>query len=293
MSERVYRWLIRLYPRAFQEEYGAASRQLFRDRWNTERSFLARCRLWFDVLGDLAISIPREYRRPVSPKPVSGYRLSEAAVDAMPQHSLVPPFLALLTALIMGWLGDAPHVPLFIGYALLALPLTGGPLWHKRTARRHLLSLELFLEPDRIERKQAGCDLTLERSEIARIFEGAGGLIVSGPDRKMIWVPRRLNRYEQVREHLAAWMPIETPEPPEHALRVKPRYAVSFLVPSYVSAVLVRSPVWSVGLTLPAAIGLLVLSRAALRRPFKLPPVLIMFGPLAVLIVKNVLLFWR
>ena len=37
MSERIYGWLLRLYPRAFQEEYGAASRQLIRDRWNAER----------------------------------------------------------------------------------------------------------------------------------------------------------------------------------------------------------------------------------------------------------------
>jgi len=296
MSEKIYGWLFRLYPRAFQEEYGAASRQLFHDRWVAERGLVARCRLWWDVLGDLAVSIPREYRRPSSPKPVTGYRLSEEAVDAMRKYSLFPLYLALLGALTMGWLGDAPHLPLLIGYLLAAVPLTARHLLHRGHARRHLLSLELFLERDRIERKQPGYDLNLQRNEITRIFEAEGGLVVSGPDRKMIWIPRRLNGFEQVREHLAGWMSIETPEPPEHALRVKPRYAVSFLVPSFISALLVRSPGWSLMLGLLSGTGLLVMFRAALRRPtgvprVKLPPVLIMLGLIAALIVKNILVF--
>jgi hypothetical protein len=294
MSERIYTWLLRLYPRAFQEEYSASSRQLFRDRWNTERGFAARCRLWWDVLADLAVSIPREHRRPASLKPVSGYRLSEEALDAMPTHSLLPVSLALLAALTMGWLGDAPLVPLFVGYGLLALPFTAY-LRHTRSARRHLLSFELFLEPDRIARKQPRFDLTLHRNEITRILEGENGLMVFGSDQKLIWVPRPLNGYGQVREHLACWMPIGTSELHEHAWRMKPRYAVSLLVPSYVSALLVRSPGWSAMLALLAISGLSVLLRGALGRPqgvpFKLAPVLILFGLIAALAVKNILVF--
>jgi hypothetical protein len=111
----------------------------------------------------------------------------------------------------------------------------------------------------------------------------------------MIWVPAGLNGFQQVREHLAAWMPIEPEEPAHHSVRVKPRHAQFFLFPVYVSAVLVRAPWWSAGLALLAAPGLLALLRAALRPPagarFKPAPVLIILGLAAALIVKNVLLF--
>jgi hypothetical protein len=63
MSEKIYAWLLRLYPSRFREEYGEAALELFRDRASDERGFLARLRLWLDLVRDLAVSIPREYRR--------------------------------------------------------------------------------------------------------------------------------------------------------------------------------------------------------------------------------------
>ena len=62
MSEKIYAWLLRLYPSRFREEYGDAALELFRDRASDERGFFARLRLWLDLLSDLAVSIPREYR---------------------------------------------------------------------------------------------------------------------------------------------------------------------------------------------------------------------------------------
>lgn len=62
MSEKIYAWLLRLYPSRFREEYGDAALELFRDRANDERGFFRRLRLWLDLLSDLAVSIPREYR---------------------------------------------------------------------------------------------------------------------------------------------------------------------------------------------------------------------------------------
>jgi hypothetical protein len=63
MSEKIYAWLLRLYPSRFREEYGEAALELFRDRASDERRFFARLRLWLDLVSDLAVSIPREYRR--------------------------------------------------------------------------------------------------------------------------------------------------------------------------------------------------------------------------------------
>jgi hypothetical protein len=62
MSEKIYVWLLRLYPSNFQKAYGEEALQLFRDRAREERGFLSGLRLWLDLLGDLAISLPREYR---------------------------------------------------------------------------------------------------------------------------------------------------------------------------------------------------------------------------------------
>lgn len=61
MSEKIYSWLLRLYPASFREKYGDEALQLFRDRARDERGFVARLRLWLDLAADLAISVPREY----------------------------------------------------------------------------------------------------------------------------------------------------------------------------------------------------------------------------------------
>ena len=61
MSEKIYVWLLRLYPSQFREAYGSEALQLFRDRLRDENGFFRCVRLWFDVIVDLVISIPREY----------------------------------------------------------------------------------------------------------------------------------------------------------------------------------------------------------------------------------------
>jgi hypothetical protein len=61
MSEKIYAWLLRVYPASFRERYGEEALQLFRDRAHDETGFIPRLRLWLDLLADLAISVPREY----------------------------------------------------------------------------------------------------------------------------------------------------------------------------------------------------------------------------------------
>jgi hypothetical protein len=62
MSERIYKWLLRLYPSSFQKAYSDEALQLFRDRARDETGFLSALRLWLDLLSDLVISLPREYQ---------------------------------------------------------------------------------------------------------------------------------------------------------------------------------------------------------------------------------------
>lgn len=61
MSEKMYAWLLRLYPAHFREAYGNEALQLFRDRARDEKGFSPGLRLWLDLLADLAFSLPRAY----------------------------------------------------------------------------------------------------------------------------------------------------------------------------------------------------------------------------------------
>src|SRR5215472_8268683 len=61
MSEMIFRFLLHLYPSSFRREYGDETLQLFRDRRHDETGMWLSFRLWFDLLTDLAISLPREY----------------------------------------------------------------------------------------------------------------------------------------------------------------------------------------------------------------------------------------
>src|SRR5882762_7900593 len=62
MSEKIHACLLRLFPSHFREAYGDEALQLFRDRDRDEKGFFQQVGLWLDLLADLAISIPRQYR---------------------------------------------------------------------------------------------------------------------------------------------------------------------------------------------------------------------------------------
>jgi len=82
MSEKIYACLLRLFPSYFHEAYGDEALQLFRDRAHDEKGFFPRVRLWLDLLADLAISVPRQYRyvRPALTGAAVQQRLESAPV---------------------------------------------------------------------------------------------------------------------------------------------------------------------------------------------------------------------
>jgi hypothetical protein len=51
-----------MYPASFRAAYGEDALQLFRDRARDERGISASARLWFDLLADLVVSLPRAHR---------------------------------------------------------------------------------------------------------------------------------------------------------------------------------------------------------------------------------------
>ena len=96
MSEKLYAFLLKLYPRHFRRTYGDEALRLVRERAHTEKGFLSGLRLWLDLLLDLAKSLPREYSNPpttaiVAAHPVHG----ERSFQLLAQPSLNPARLCL------------------------------------------------------------------------------------------------------------------------------------------------------------------------------------------------------
>jgi hypothetical protein len=99
MSEKIYAWLLRLYPPQFREAYGTEALQLFRDRARDEKGFLPSLRLWLDLVADLAISVARGYRS-VQPALISAP--SPRPLDGLPLFCVLESELPRLGALLFG-----------------------------------------------------------------------------------------------------------------------------------------------------------------------------------------------
>ncbi len=61
MSEKIYAWLLHLYPTRFRSLYGSEALQLVRDRARDEPGLWKKIRLWADIITDLLGSLPREH----------------------------------------------------------------------------------------------------------------------------------------------------------------------------------------------------------------------------------------
>jgi hypothetical protein len=128
MSEKIYALLLRLYPAHFRKTYGEEALQLFRDRVRDERGFLSALRLWFDLLADLAISVPRGYRSVSAAVAVSQ---AQHLWDGTPSFHILEPEALSLRSLFYGGIASlAVYGSLFfmIGH--------GGNLFHFPTPSR-------------------------------------------------------------------------------------------------------------------------------------------------------------
>jgi hypothetical protein len=158
MSEKIYAWLLRLYPSHFREAYSDEALQLFRDRARDEKGLVPGLRLWLDVLIDLVISVPREYRR-VRPKLASVW---------VPAHlNRVPSFHVLE--------GEAIRpAALFFGGVLSLATLSGLPflIGHFGNLRAPRAP---FLEPQRAAYGHSSTaeGLQLDAAERQRVIDAA------------------------------------------------------------------------------------------------------------------------
>ena len=96
MSEKLYRFLLKLYPDHFRRTYGDEALRLVRDRARSEKGFLSGLRLWLDLLWDLAISLPREYSNAATTPMVATQPLNgEHSFQLLAERSLNPTLLCL------------------------------------------------------------------------------------------------------------------------------------------------------------------------------------------------------
>jgi putative ABC transport system permease protein len=65
-SLRLYRWLIKLYPATFRENYGGFLEREFRDELRESTGTAALCMLWIRLIADLAVSVPLQLAREVA-----------------------------------------------------------------------------------------------------------------------------------------------------------------------------------------------------------------------------------
>ncbi|MGC2398933.1 MAG: S41 family peptidase [Acidobacteriaceae bacterium] len=61
-SERMFGWLLRLYPSSFREKFRDEAVQLFRDRLRDEAGFFRKARLYGDLLLDAFHGLPQAWR---------------------------------------------------------------------------------------------------------------------------------------------------------------------------------------------------------------------------------------
>ena len=114
MSEKLYTFLLKLYPDHFRRKYGDEALRLVRDRGRQERGFFSGLRLWLDLLRDLAISLPREYSRApatpiLAPEPLGGERSFQLLAEPPLNRNLLCLSGALSAVLFWGCAFIAAH----------------------------------------------------------------------------------------------------------------------------------------------------------------------------------------
>ncbi|MGA3241610.1 MAG: hypothetical protein ABSG03_35560 [Bryobacteraceae bacterium] len=96
MSEKLYEFLLKLYPDHFRRTYGDEALRLVRDRARREKGFVSGLRLWLDLLWDLAKSLPREYSNaPITPIVATQLLNGERSFQLLAERSLNPTLLCL------------------------------------------------------------------------------------------------------------------------------------------------------------------------------------------------------
>ena len=153
MSEKIYEFLLKLYPDHFRRTYGDEVLRLVADRARSEKGFLLGLRLWLDLLLDLAISLPREYSHtPTAPivatQPLNGEPSFHLLAERWPNPALL--CLGGMLSAVLYWasvLAVAPSAGRSRYYSLLRFRCKGlwRALWLRLdipTKKNHLFEIQ-------------------------------------------------------------------------------------------------------------------------------------------------------
>lgn len=173
MSEKIYAWLLRLYPAHFRRAYGEDALQLLRDRARDETGFLAKLRLWLDLAADLALSAPGQHMRVLDRQPLQTAPCFQLLANETPRRAALVSggLIALVTLGVLPFLlshsGGYGHV-----YSSVPEPLSfpdaqsqphppppmapGDPLDRKRAIERILEDLKQYYVDAEVAQKMAG-----------------------------------------------------------------------------------------------------------------------------------------
>jgi hypothetical protein len=245
MSEKIYRWLLYLYPKQFRREYGPALLQLFRDRFRAEPGLFAHLRFWLDLIVDLARSVPGEHLRTSRANADERrYCLSENALTALFRRTTLAPAVLFYLFTILGFsvarLANASPNLLLIVYSTLAI---GGAtkLRGIRNFRQRWRTFEIVIEAECIQQNRCGREMRLSRAAVTEIFEEEHGLILLTSGANAMFIPSQLNGYEEVRKHLNHWMPVKRHVAPNGANTL---LLTSGALPLHTAMLLVPVGVW-------------------------------------------------
>jgi hypothetical protein len=253
MSERLYRWALRLYPRTFRERYADEMTRVLLERLRHERAV----RVWMDVICDLAVSIPRQHLHPQLSRPPQWQ-------DSMP--SVVP---ALVTSFVLGIAVSVRIFLLFVKNPLLALFLDGAivvlfalVIWRKTIIRRAKAGLRIEATAGALTVLQNDMALqTLRREDVSGAEQLMLGLRIRSSGAGELFVPRGMTGYDAARQNVAGWVRIaETAtlrSPADSPFGLVRFYAIAILFPMFFTPLT----------TLPIAALFLFSAVITLRRP--------------------------
>jgi hypothetical protein len=107
MSERIFAFLLSLYPRGFREKYFQEAMLLYRDRYRYETGVLRRTRLWCDLVADLATGLPRAWQTfcPVAAVPSESRITNGPSFHLLHSEPLRPAVILVSGVLTLGAVG--------------------------------------------------------------------------------------------------------------------------------------------------------------------------------------------
>jgi hypothetical protein len=164
MSEKVFRLLLYLYPSRFRREYGDEALQLFRDRMRDETGVSPSVRLWYDLLTDLVISLPREY---------SHTRLEVVGASPKPCLNGTPTFFMFETT-------SPGRRPLFLGGLMSLIMLVSFPKLMNEVSNFQLPSSWSIASPGAHERQSTEPQRPTSETEQAVVQNSPGGNLTLG-----------------------------------------------------------------------------------------------------------------